>query len=169
MPDPPERANWWATLPGLLTAVAGFLTALTGMLVFLNQAGIWPVKTQALPTLAPTSQQTAGVARSKVDDTASSVVICSAESDTWGRKACGATTVVFQPVYSGNDSAIITTNIGTKPIRIAITPLCERAPQCGKEWTHTVNPVPENDGSQNENLTINEPGIHEFNWKAAYE
>ena len=36
----PESKGWWQTLPGLLTAGAGIITALTGLLLALHQAGL---------------------------------------------------------------------------------------------------------------------------------
>jgi len=35
----PESRSWWQTLPGLLTAAAGTITALTGLFVALHQVG----------------------------------------------------------------------------------------------------------------------------------
>ena len=34
-----EPRSWWSTLPGILTAGAGFVTAITGLALGLNQAG----------------------------------------------------------------------------------------------------------------------------------
>lgn len=34
------QGSWWRTLPGLLTAIAGILTAFTGLIVGLHQAGL---------------------------------------------------------------------------------------------------------------------------------
>lgn len=40
MPDEPSKSqSWWQTLPGILTAVAAIITAITGLIVALNQAG----------------------------------------------------------------------------------------------------------------------------------
>ncbi|MFD1211307.1 hypothetical protein ACFQ36_04545 [Arthrobacter sp. GCM10027362] len=38
--DGGKPASWWTTLPGLLTAVAAVITAVTGLLVGLSQAGL---------------------------------------------------------------------------------------------------------------------------------
>lgn len=35
----PESKSWWQTLPGVLTAVAALITAITGLLVAIHQAG----------------------------------------------------------------------------------------------------------------------------------
>lgn len=40
MSTEPETAGWWRTLPGALTATAGVVTALTGLIVALHQTGI---------------------------------------------------------------------------------------------------------------------------------
>ena len=36
-----EPKGWWQTLPGLLTAAAGIITAITGLLVALHQTGLF--------------------------------------------------------------------------------------------------------------------------------
>lgn len=36
-----NRSSWWTTLPGLLTALAATITAVTGLLVGLNQIGVF--------------------------------------------------------------------------------------------------------------------------------
>jgi hypothetical protein len=168
MPRNPRTANWWITLPGILTAAAGFLTALTGLIIGLNQAGILPVRTKPVASAAP--QSTVGSVSTSANASQiplNATELCSAKNDTWGKKSCGSTTIVFQPVYSGSDSAIITTNVGSEPIWIRITPDCSVATQCGKEWVHIVNPVANaGDGTANENLTVNEPGVHAFDWTA---
>ncbi|MDQ0000059.1 hypothetical protein [Pseudarthrobacter sulfonivorans] len=60
-----RSSSWWATFPGVLTAVAGVLTAATGLLVVLGQIGLVGVNPQTLPTppvSAPTSQSPATTA-----------------------------------------------------------------------------------------------------------
>jgi hypothetical protein len=44
-PPGDQQRNWFTTLPGILTSAGGFVAALTGLLVALNQVGILPVKT----------------------------------------------------------------------------------------------------------------------------
>ena len=40
MPEKPESAaNWWQTVPGILTGVAALITAVTGLIVAFNHAG----------------------------------------------------------------------------------------------------------------------------------
>lgn len=51
--------SWWATLPGVLTALAALITAVGGVLALLAQQGIWPDKSgkpvaAAAPAAAPT-------------------------------------------------------------------------------------------------------------------
>jgi hypothetical protein len=41
MGEGPSRQNWWQTLPGILTAVAALITALTGAIVGLYQVGVF--------------------------------------------------------------------------------------------------------------------------------
>ncbi len=58
--DPePEAKGWWQTLPGLLTATAGIITAITGLLLAFHQMGFFPHGSQpAAPT--PSESRTAG-------------------------------------------------------------------------------------------------------------
>jgi hypothetical protein len=158
-------SSWWNTLPGILTAAAAFITALTGLIIGLNHVGVLPVTTK--PVATASENQTPASTSNVSQIPTSATELCSAQNATWGSKTCGSTTIVFQPVYSGNDSAIITKNVGDRPIWIKITPICSNAPQCGKEWTHVVENVSDaaND-SKNENLTINEQGVHTFSWVA---
>ena len=50
-----ESKGWWQTLPGLLTAAAGIITAITGLLVAVHQTGLFDrsshpaVQTQSIP------------------------------------------------------------------------------------------------------------------------
>jgi hypothetical protein len=52
-----ESKAWWQTLPGLLTAVAAILTAFTGLLVALNQMGLFH---HAHPAAAPAENSMSG-------------------------------------------------------------------------------------------------------------
>lgn len=38
--EPGKSTSWWATMPGILTALAGIITALTGLVAILVQTGI---------------------------------------------------------------------------------------------------------------------------------
>jgi hypothetical protein len=60
-PEDPQR-NWFTTLPGILTSAGGFVAALTGLLVALNQVGVLPVKTSPAVSAssAPGGARTAG-------------------------------------------------------------------------------------------------------------
>ena len=76
--SPDKESNpkgWWQTLPGLLTAAAAIITALTGLLVAVHQAGFFgrnpqtPAQTQAKPLPSgenahPIDAQSAGSAPS---------------------------------------------------------------------------------------------------------
>ena len=56
-----DSKSWWQTLPGLLTAAAAIITALTGLLVAVHQAGLLgrgsqaPTQTQSKPQPAAES------------------------------------------------------------------------------------------------------------------
>jgi hypothetical protein len=56
------QSSWWTTLPGLFTAAGGFITALAGLLVGLNAAGIVPVRTQPTGPAQGTQYRTASLA-----------------------------------------------------------------------------------------------------------
>src|SRR5918992_2238100 len=43
------QKSWWQTIPGLLTAAAGVITAITGLIVALHQAGMWEKKNETTP------------------------------------------------------------------------------------------------------------------------
>ncbi len=45
----PQQKSWWQTIPGLLTAAAGVITAITGLIVALHQAGMWEKKNETTP------------------------------------------------------------------------------------------------------------------------
>jgi len=54
--EPAKSQSWWQTLPGILTAVAAILTASTGLILALNQAGVFSrASTSASPTPTPTA------------------------------------------------------------------------------------------------------------------
>lgn len=38
--DPSRPSSWWQTLPGILTAIAATITAITGLVAALNQTGL---------------------------------------------------------------------------------------------------------------------------------
>jgi hypothetical protein len=68
--EPSKSQPWWQTLPGILTAVAAIITATTGLIVALNQAGGFsnksnppsptPTKTVGLSASAPAKLATGG-------------------------------------------------------------------------------------------------------------
>lgn len=66
--EPSKPQSWWQTLPGILTAVATIITAATGLIVALNQAGVFtrgsntgsnsPTQAAALPADTPARRAT---------------------------------------------------------------------------------------------------------------
>ncbi|MBT2594839.1 hypothetical protein [Arthrobacter sp. ISL-72] len=54
MPDE-KPANWWTTLPGLLTAAAAVITAVTGLLLGLGQLGVFDGGRPAAPVSGPST------------------------------------------------------------------------------------------------------------------
>lgn len=53
--EPPKSQSWWQTLPGILTAVAALITASTGLIVALNNVGVFSRDSESVsPTPTPT-------------------------------------------------------------------------------------------------------------------
>jgi hypothetical protein len=83
MGEEPKSQTWWQTIPGILTATAAIITAVTGLLIALYQVGVFdgrgrvepkPPITSAnppdKPTPVPPPQETTDVLRSDVDEIA---------------------------------------------------------------------------------------------------
>ena len=51
MVDQSKSQHWWQTVPGMLTAVAAMITAVTGLIIALQQTGVFKEK----PALEPSS------------------------------------------------------------------------------------------------------------------
>jgi len=49
MTDDPKPQKWWQTVPGILTATAAAITAVTGLVVALQQAGVFGAATNRVP------------------------------------------------------------------------------------------------------------------------
>jgi hypothetical protein len=58
MPKEPEPQRWWQTIPGSLTAVGGVITAITALMVALNQAGFFTEESPASKTETTKSEAT---------------------------------------------------------------------------------------------------------------
>ena len=48
--EPNKTTSWWATLPGILTATAAVITAVTGLVAILSQAGVFGEKSKTFVT-----------------------------------------------------------------------------------------------------------------------
>jgi len=60
MADPQKSASWWQTLPGILTGLAAFITAISGLIALLYQNGFLDnKKEQTRPAIATTSTSAA--------------------------------------------------------------------------------------------------------------
>jgi hypothetical protein len=89
MPDDPRAStNWWQTLPGVLTAMAAILTAVTGLLALLFQYGVLGGKRDAPATSAPT--HSSGV--TKPDTPSSAPASASGTTKPWSRSDVVITT-----------------------------------------------------------------------------
>ena len=76
MDEDPRSKSWWQTLPGILTAVAGAITAVTALVTALHQAG-WLGRTPA-PTATPPSS--AGMPPAPINATSSSTAAVAASA-----------------------------------------------------------------------------------------
>lgn len=65
MADEQTSQRWWQTVPGILTATAGAITAVTGLIVALHQTGFF----EASPEATPSTGTTGGVASSATPTT----------------------------------------------------------------------------------------------------
>lgn len=54
----PQKPNWWQTLPGVLTALAATITALSGLAAILFQNGVFGAKAEAKAGNPPITQVT---------------------------------------------------------------------------------------------------------------
>jgi hypothetical protein len=66
MAEEPKLHSWWQTLPGILTATAGIITALTGLLVVLYNAGVFEPDAKDRPstyTASPVTEPDANPAQ----------------------------------------------------------------------------------------------------------
>ena len=57
MSDPEQAKSWWQTLPGLIAAVAGVITALTGLVVALGNTGWFKSPPPQAASKAPVSAE----------------------------------------------------------------------------------------------------------------
>ena len=53
-----KKQSWWLTLPGLLTAMTGFIGAITALIIGLNQVGLFGWHVSPTTTSAPTTPVT---------------------------------------------------------------------------------------------------------------
>jgi len=61
MPDTPHTTSWWQTLPGVLTALAGFVTAVSGLIALLYQNGVLGHKGDAAAATQASASASVGV------------------------------------------------------------------------------------------------------------
>ncbi|HSH71475.1 MAG TPA: hypothetical protein VK974_00320 [Methylophilaceae bacterium] len=50
MTDPQKSGSWWQTLPGILTGLAAFITAISGLIALLYQNGLLGNKAEQIPS-----------------------------------------------------------------------------------------------------------------------
>lgn len=82
----PDSKNWWSSLPGVITAIAGTLTAMTGLIIALNQIGFFKSDNKAndnrLETSPPKQPSTDSTTATTSTPPKSEVVI-----EDWGNSS----------------------------------------------------------------------------------
>ncbi len=68
-----SKSSWWQTLPGVMTAVAAVITAVAGLLVTLNQIGVFGTTVAPVPPAAVAPAAVPTAARSPLDPPATGV------------------------------------------------------------------------------------------------
>ena len=72
MNEGPSSNGWWQTLPGILTATTGIITAAAGLIVVLNQAGFFERESQTPPHVkedVPTPSNSTGSSQASTSTT----------------------------------------------------------------------------------------------------
>lgn len=75
--EPPKSQSWWQTLPGILTALAAIMTASTGLIVALNNLGVFSRDSKS-PTSTPTPTVVLSASPSAKSATSSSTEVSAA-------------------------------------------------------------------------------------------
>jgi len=63
MAEEQKPQRWWQTVPGILTATAGIITVVTGLIVGLHQAGVFDTATKHVPQAQNTTRTPPGAAK----------------------------------------------------------------------------------------------------------
>jgi hypothetical protein len=66
MNEGPQSKGWWQTVPGILTATASIITAVTGLIVALHQAGIFNGQKQKIPQVQNDATKPPKISESRV-------------------------------------------------------------------------------------------------------
>ena len=66
MSQEPRKTSWWGTVPGMLTAAAGVITAVTGLLIALDQIGFFRADPEPVSATAAALEPAPGSAPSGV-------------------------------------------------------------------------------------------------------
>jgi hypothetical protein len=97
MTEEQKPQKWWSTVPGILTATAGTITAITGLVVALNQAGLFSMtleqgsETQVRRANSPSSESERSAETSASLDNAGSSII--SQGDQYPRQLASGTEV----------------------------------------------------------------------------
>lgn len=85
MTETQKPASWWQTLPGILTGLAAFITAISGLIALLYQNGFLDKKTeQATPNVTATASSSGNTTPSNVSppDVASNIGVADQTTST---------------------------------------------------------------------------------------
>lgn len=92
------KSSWWHTAPGILTAIAALLTALTGMLVAVHQTGLFdrPVQATVAESSVPSGNATPSESRTRPAQRSSSPEYQSGRSIALSDESVTLGTSLFQ-------------------------------------------------------------------------
>jgi hypothetical protein len=108
--ESPKTGSWWATIPGILTASAGVITAATGLLAILAQNGLFGEKNK------PIASEKVAAVREAVTSTAPSS--SSSPATTAAKPASSAATAPGTPAGAPPSTARdgVATGISSAPL-----------------------------------------------------
>jgi hypothetical protein len=109
MNDERSSQGWWSTLPGVLTAAAAAITAVGGLILALNQAGIFHGSTPATPPIAAPSPD----ASAKPANTPATTVAASAPAVAAAPSNPAPSAQASQPTAGGEIGSNMTYFVGS--------------------------------------------------------
>jgi hypothetical protein len=155
-----NKNNFWATFPGVLTAVGGFLVAITGLITVLQSMGIVKKLPQTPPPVASSPTPVTQTPSASQATTSTQSPIASSESST-----SKTLTSTQSPIASSKSSMSKTSTSTQSPIAsskssTSKTPTSTQSPTASSESstsktpTSTQSPIASSESSANESSII---------------